>query len=72
VFSCDTYHQMNGRVAILDSHPRGFVSGLFGHRVQKEEVRREMEDVGYLLVDDYDLIDRQHFQIFAKSDTENP
>jgi arsenite methyltransferase len=84
VFSCDTYHQMNnrvayfrslasslrpgGRVAILDSHPRGFVSGLFGHRVQKEEVRREMEDAGYLLVDDYDLIDRQHFQIFAKSD----
>jgi hypothetical protein len=27
-----------------------------------------MEDAGYLLVDDYDLIDRQHFQIFAKSD----
>lgn len=84
VFSCDAYHQMNdrvayfrslasslrpgGRVAILDFHPRGFVSGLFGHRVEKKEVRREMEDAGYLLVDDYDLIDRQHFQIFAKVD----
>ena len=84
VFSCDTYHLINdrvayfrslasslrpgGRVAILDFHPRGFVPGLFGHRVEKEEVRREMEDAGYLLVDDHDLIDRQHFQIFAKSD----
>ena len=84
VFSCDTYHHINdrvayfrslasslrpgGRVAILDFHPRGFVSGLFGPRVEKKEVRREMEDAGYLLVDDYDLIDRQHFQVFAKSD----
>ncbi len=84
VFSCDVYHQMNdrvayfrslasslrpgGRVAILDFHPRGFVLGLFGHRVEKKEVRREMEEAGYLLVDDYDLVDRQHFQIFAKSD----
>jgi arsenite methyltransferase len=83
VFSCDTYHRMNdrvayfrllasslrpgGRVAILDFHPRGFFSGLFGHRIGKEEVRREMENAGYLLVEDYDLIDRQHFQIFAKA-----
>jgi len=83
VFSCDTYHLMHdrvayfrslasalrpgGRVAILDFHPRGFVSGLFGHRIEKEEVRREMEDAGYLLVNDYSLIDRQHFQIFAKA-----
>ena len=84
VFSCDTYHHIKdriayfrslasslrpgGRVAILDLHPRGFVSGLFSHRIEKEEVRREMENAGYLLVDDYDLIDRQHFQVFAKSD----
>jgi arsenite methyltransferase len=82
VFSCNTYHLMNdrasyfrslasalrpgGRVAILDEHPRGFFSDLFGHRIDKEEVRREMEDAGYLLVNDYELIDRQHFQIFAK------
>lgn len=85
VFSCDVYHDMKervgyfrslasslrpgGRVAILDFHPRGFFSGMFGHRTAKEEVRREMEAAGYRLVDDYDLIDRQHFQIFAKAES---
>ncbi|HEX5545706.1 MAG TPA: class I SAM-dependent methyltransferase [Nitrospira sp.] len=84
VFSCDTYHYINdrvayfrslasslrpgGRVAILEFHPRRFVPRLFSHRVEKEEVRREMEDAGYLLMDEYDFIDRQHFQIFAKAD----
>lgn len=88
VFSCDTYHHINdrityfrslasslragGRVAILDFHPRGFVSDLFDHRVEKAEVRREMEDAGYLMVDDYDFIDRQHFQIFLKPDGGSP
>ena len=84
VFSCETYHQIHdrvayfrslasslrpgGRVAILDSHPRGLGSSLFGHTIKKEVVRREMKDAGYLLVDDSDLIDRQHFQIFAKAE----
>ena len=82
VFSCNTYHQMSdrvayfrslasslrpdGRVAILDFHPRGFFSGLFGNRITKDEVRLEMEAAGYRLANDYDLLDRQHFQIFAK------
>jgi arsenite methyltransferase len=83
VFSCDTYHRIRdrvayfrslasslrpgGRVAILDFHPRGFMADLFGHRIGKEEVRREMEEAGYLLIEDYDLIDRQHFQVFSKA-----
>ena len=82
VFSCNVYHNMNnridyfrslasslrpgGRVAILDYHPRGFLSDMFGHRPAKEEVRREMEAAGYQLLNDYDVVDRQHFQIFAK------
>jgi ubiquinone/menaquinone biosynthesis C-methylase UbiE len=84
VFSCNVYHDMNdrvdyfrslasslrpdGRVAILDFHPRGFFSGMFGHRTAKEEVRREMEAAGYRLLNDYDVVDRQHFQIFAKAE----
>jgi len=84
VFSCDVYHLMNdrvtyfrtlasslksgGRVAILDFHPRGFLSGLFGDRIDKDVVRGEMEAAGYRLVHDYDLVDSQHFQIFAKAE----
>lgn len=84
VFSCDVYHIMNdrvthfralastlkpgGRVAILDFHPRGFLSGLFGDRISKEEVRREMEAAGYRLVNDSNIIDRQHFQTFTNAE----
>lgn len=83
VFNCNTYHLLEdrvayfhslasslrpgGRVAILDYQPRGFFSGMFGDRTAKEEVRREMEEAGYHLINDSDLIDRQHFQIFAKA-----
>ena len=84
VFSCDTYHHMedrvayfrslarylkpDGKVAILDFHAEGFFSGLLGHGTTKQEVRREMESAGYRLAADYDLIDRQHFQVFSRTD----
>jgi arsenite methyltransferase len=84
VFSCDTYHHMEDRVAyfqslarhlkpggkvtILDFHAQGFFSGLLGHGTTKEDVQREMESAGYRLAADYDLIDRQHFQIFSRTD----
>jgi arsenite methyltransferase len=84
VFSCDTYHHMQdrvayfqslarhlkhgGKVAILDFHAEGFFSGLLGHGTTKEEVRREMESAGYRLAADYDLVERQHFQIFSRTD----
>jgi predicted methyltransferase len=84
VFSCNSYHQMDdrvayfrsltsslrpgGRVAILDFHPRGFFDGMFGDRTAKEDVRSEMEAAGYRLVNDYDVVENQHFQIFAKAD----
>jgi ubiquinone/menaquinone biosynthesis C-methylase UbiE len=82
VFSCDTYHHMDdrvayfrslarylkpdGRVAILDFHPHGFFSGLLGHGTAKEEVRREMEAAGYQLGGDYTVTDSQHFQLFSR------
>ncbi|SFK93323.1 Methyltransferase domain-containing protein [Nitrosomonas aestuarii] len=82
VFSSNTYHHMkdrtayfksltrylkpNGRVAIVDFHPNGFFSGKLGHGTAKEDVRREMESAGYRLTADYDVIDRQHFQIFIR------
>ncbi|MBK9308136.1 MAG: class I SAM-dependent methyltransferase [Nitrospira sp.] len=81
VFSCNTYHLMidrvayfralasslrpDGRVAIIDFHPRGVFFDLFDDRIAKQEVRLEMEAAGYQLVNTYDVLDRQHFQIFA-------
>lgn len=83
VFSCDTYHHMNdriayfrsltrylkpgGRVAILDFHPHGFFSGLLGHGSAAEEVRREMEAAGYRRIADFDIIESQHFQVFSRA-----
>ena len=83
VFSCDTYHHMedrvayfqslarylkpDGKVAILDFHAKGFFSGLLGHGTTKEEVRREMDSAGYRLAADYDFIESQHFQVFTRT-----
>src|SRR5262249_44858063 len=69
--SLGRYLKPDGRVAILDFHPHGFVSGLLGHGTAKEEVRREMESAGYLLSANFDLIDGQHFQIFSLKDSES-
>lgn len=85
VFTCDTYHHIqnrvayfkslarylrpDGKVAILDFHPHGFFSGLLGHGTAKEEVRREMRSAGYRLAADYDFIESQHFQIFSRKDS---
>jgi ubiquinone/menaquinone biosynthesis C-methylase UbiE len=85
VFSCDTHHHMQdrvayfrflarylkpeGRVAILDFHPHGFFSGLLGHGTAKDDVRREMEAAGYRLVSDHNLVNTQHFQVFSRNDS---
>ena len=85
VFTCDTYHHMNdrvayfrslqrylkhnGHVAILDYHPHGFFSGLLGHGTAKEDVRREMESAGYRLTADYTIVENQHFQIFSREES---
>lgn len=88
VFSCDTYHHMkdriayfeslgrylkaDGRVAILDFHPHGFFSGLLGHGTPAEVVQREMEAAGYQRVAAFDMIERQHFQIFTQKGAKLP
>ena len=65
--SLTRYLKPGGRVAILDFHPHGFFSGFLGHGSAAEEVRREMESAGYRRTAEFDLIDRQHIQIFAKT-----
>ena len=49
------------------STPMASFSGLLGHGTEKKKVQREMESAGYRLMADFDVIDRQHFQIFSRN-----
>ena len=80
VFTCNTCHHLSdrpaylralrrhlrhgGRVAIIDFRPTGW-AWLFGHATEKETVRDEMAAAGYRLVDEFDFLPKQHFQVFA-------
>jgi arsenite methyltransferase len=80
IFACNTYHHLSnrsvymkdltrhlragGRVAIIDFKPSGWL-WLLGHATAKEEVREEMTKAGYRLIEDFDFLEKQHFQVFA-------
>jgi ubiquinone/menaquinone biosynthesis C-methylase UbiE len=80
IFTCNTYHHLSdrpvymkslarhlrtgGRIAIIDFKPSGW-AWLLGHATAKETVREEMARAGYRLVEDFDFLQKQHFQVFA-------
>ena len=82
IFICNTYHHLShrpsymkalarhlrssGRVAIIDFKPSGWM-WVLGHTTDKQEVWEEMTKAGYRLIEDFDFLDKQHFQIFAVS-----
>ena len=84
VFSCDTYHHLEGRtqyfsdlradlapgaqVAILELNDVSFFARTFGHMTPKQTIVDELGAAGYRLVADHDLIDRQHFLVFEVAD----
>ncbi len=56
-----------GKVAIIDHKPKGgfsFVS-LFRHHTPEEVILQEMENAGYYLVESFDFLSEQAFDIFA-------
>ena len=59
----------SGRVAIVEYDRRagGFV-GTFGHYTDPETIEREMREAGFERIAEYDLLDRQSFQIFRADD----
>lgn len=81
VFSCDTYHHLSqrseyfarlrqdlapgARVAILDFNGTTWFARSFGHTTPKQTIVDELAAAGYRLVADHDLIERQHFLVFA-------
>lgn len=80
IFTCNTYHHLpnrpaymkslarhlrdGGRIAIIDFRPTGWF-WLFGHATAKDTVRDEMASAGYRLLDDFDYLPKQHFQVFG-------
>jgi ubiquinone/menaquinone biosynthesis C-methylase UbiE len=81
LFTSNTYHHIeertayfgrvlddlapNGRVAILELNDASWFPRTFGHHTPKQTIVDEMAAAGYELVDDFDLVERQHFLVFA-------
>jgi ubiquinone/menaquinone biosynthesis C-methylase UbiE len=81
IFTSNTYHHIDNRVAyfanlrqylrpgasvaIIDFDRRGWLEGLLRHYTPSEFIKREMEQAGYTLRQEYDFLDRQSFVIFT-------
>ena len=76
VFTCNTYHHLEdrvayfarlrsrlapgGRVAVID-----FREEAFRHHTPAETIRSELVEAGYRLLAEHDFLERQHFLVFA-------
>lgn len=83
LFTSNTYHHIQdrsayfrgvltdlsteGRVVILELNDSSWFPRIAGHFTPKETIVEEMEAAGYRLVDDFDLVERQHFLVFEPS-----
>ncbi|MEW6300618.1 MAG: methyltransferase domain-containing protein [Thermodesulfobacteriota bacterium] len=83
IFTCNTYHHLEGRieyfaaaarylrpggrVAVIDLNGKSWFHRLFGHWTPGETSRTEMEAAGYALTGEFDFLTRQTFQVFTKN-----
>lgn len=60
--------KVDGKIIIIEYKQGKFFSfrRIFGHRVAKEIIKREMEKAGYLLEKDFVFLPEQHFTIYSK------
>jgi len=81
IFTCDTYHHIDnrvayfrnlrtylktgGRLAVIDFDRRAWIEGLLRHYTPSEFLKREMEQAGFVLQVEHEFLDRQSFLIFA-------
>jgi len=63
-----------GRIAIIEHAPAGGFSfvGMFRHYTPVEEILRHMEAAGYRLVESYDFLPGQSFNLFARAGEGEP
>ncbi|MSP38124.1 MAG: methyltransferase domain-containing protein [Deltaproteobacteria bacterium] len=83
VFTSNTYHHIGdrvayfanlrkylrpgGKIAIIDYDRRAWIEGLLRHYTPSEFIKREMEQAGYKLQQEFDFLDRQSFLVFTIS-----
>lgn len=60
------YLRPNGRIAIIDFDRRAWFEGLWSHYTPPEFIKREMEQAGYVVQEEFEFLDRQSFIVFAK------
>jgi arsenite methyltransferase len=81
IFTANTYHHIDNRVAyltglrrylrpgakiaIIELDQRSWLEGIVGHYTPREDIKKEMEQAGYSLQRELDFLDRQSFLIFA-------
>ena len=81
LFTSNTYHHIEarsdyfarvrldlapgGRVAILELNDQSWFPRTFGHMTSKQTIVEEMTAAGFELVADFDVVERQHFLVFA-------
>jgi arsenite methyltransferase len=63
--SLQKYLRPSGRIAVIDFDRRAWLEGLLSHYTPTEFIKREMEQAGYTLQQDFDFLDRQSFLIFV-------
>jgi len=80
LFTCNTYHHLEARsdyfhnaarylrpgarVAVIEYKRHGWLQRWFGHFTEAEAIRSEMQAAGYRLVESFDYLERQSFQVF--------
>jgi len=66
--SLQDFLRPGGKVVIIEYKKGKFFGfrGVFGHYVPKEIIKREMEEAGYRLEEEFDFLPEQHFTIYSK------
>jgi ubiquinone/menaquinone biosynthesis C-methylase UbiE len=81
IFTSNTYHHFDNRVAyfanlrkylrpgarvaVIDFDRRAWIEGLLRHYTPSEFIKRELEQAGYGLENEFDFLDRQSFLVFT-------